>query len=296
MENYDPIEEQYNNIQSSKKKDYQNKKKVVFDVKNYLNVKLNSKESSKKLNIRILNLTPDSETPFAEIHTHYLPSKKSSFVCGKLTKNTPEGAEKNCPFCDIREEAKKAQIGAGKEEWNKLKEIYNQNAPTLNYVVRLIDRDDEAFGIKFWKFGQSVYDDIYEIYQNNKADGINIFDNDNGKDLIVTIKKKENKDKISNISAANRQTPINEDEDVKNSLITDTKVWSDVYGIKPYEYLELVIDGKEPFFDKTLDKPKWVEKKEKVEDTTEQEIEDEYDESEGESYESTSKNGEDLPF
>ena len=81
MENVilDPIEEQYARIQASKKSETQ-KRKVEYDVKNYLNVKLSGSESEKKITIRILKLTPDSKTPFAEVHTHYLPSSNKTFA------------------------------------------------------------------------------------------------------------------------------------------------------------------------------------------------------------------------
>ena len=54
MENVilDPIEEQYARIQASKKSETQ-KRKVEYDVKNYLNVKLSGSESEKKITIRI---------------------------------------------------------------------------------------------------------------------------------------------------------------------------------------------------------------------------------------------------
>ena len=118
------------------------------------------------------------------------------------------------------------------------------------------------------------------------------------------MKKIGGKTKITNISAKNKQTPLAKTEEESNKLITNDKLWSDVYGVKPYEYLELVIDGKVPFFDKTT--MQWVEKKEKVEDTTDEETENEYVSPSEESDESdentdttdnTSNQGqEDLPF
>ncbi len=305
MENYvDPIEEQFNQIQASKKRQESKKRKVEYDVKNYLSTKLTASETEKKLTIRILNLSPDSETPFEPIHMHYLASENKSFVCTKQTVSVPENTNKNCPFCDIKDEAEKAQKGADKALWEKLKDIYKANGSILNYVVRVVDRDDQEFGIKFWKFSEPVYKMIYNIYKDNKEDEINIFDYLNGKDLTVTIEKIGGKTKITNISAKNKQTPLAKTEEESNKLITNDKLWSDVYGVKPYEYLELVIDGKVPFFDKTT--MQWVEKKEKVEDTTDEETENEYVSPSEESDESdentdttdnTSNQGqEDLPF
>jgi len=295
MENYqDPIEEQFNRIQASKRQETQ-KKKVEYDTKNYLDVKLTAKETEKKITIRMVNLTPDAKTPFAEVHTHYLPSVKKSFVCAKQTDNLPEGVEKSCPFCDIRDEAKEQQKGANDVTWEKLKKVYKENGSMLNYVARVIDRGDEEHGIKFWKFSQAAYEFIIDAYRNNKADNIDIFDKHEGKDLIITIKKKEGKSKITSISAANKQTPLASSEDAINNIMTDDKVWTDVYGIKPYEYLEIVINGGTPFFDKAS--MKWVEKKEK-EETAEDNSEEEYLNSQVEEDATTTSesSSDDLPF
>ena len=70
----------------------------------------------------------------------------------------------NCPFCDIKDQAKADQKGSDQATWNKLKEIYKQNSSMLSYIVRVIDRDDENFGIKFWKFSEPVYKMIYNLY------------------------------------------------------------------------------------------------------------------------------------
>lgn len=291
----DPIEAQFKRIQFSKKIETQ-KKKVPYDVKNYLNVKLSGNEDTKKLTIRILNLTPDSKTPFAEVHQHYLPLAKKSYICAKQTENLPESVDKTCPFCDIRDQAKSEQKGANEVTWNKLKEIYKQNSSMVGYIVRVIDRDDEAFGIKFWKFSEPVYKMIYNIYQDNKADGINIFDYENGKDLTITIENLKGKTKVTNVSAKNSLTPLCKNQDTANKLITDDKLWSDVYGIKPYEYLEVVINGGTPYFDKVTSK--WIDKKE-VEQNEETDYEETYamhGTNETSENESSDTESDDLPF
>jgi hypothetical protein len=298
-DNFDPIAEQFDRIKASKKKEtQQRKKKVGFDVKNYLNVKLSEGETTKKITIRILKLTPDSETnePLMKvIHTHYLPSEKKSFICAKQTENLPANIKRECPFCDNRDDAEKMQKGASEAVWNKYKEIYKQNGSMINYIVRVIDRDDEDFGVKFWKFSEPAYKLIDGLREDNKADGIDIFDYENGKDLVITVENVKGNSKITSITAKNKQTPLASTKERINELVSDEKLWSDVYGIKPYEYLELLIQGKEPFFDKA--QGIWVEKDAKIEDTTDEEFEDDYHLSEEESeYESGIGKDDDLPF
>lgn len=290
----DPIEEQYARIKASKKQETQ-KKRVEFDEKNYLDVKLTSKETEKKITVRVLKLTPDALTPFAEVHMHYLPSVKKSYVCTKQTENLPEGTDINCPFCDIRDQAKAEQKGADQQTWDKLKEIYKQNGSMLNYIVRVVDRSDEDFGIKFWKISQATYETIYDIYTNFKQEGIDIFDPKTGYDLVITIKKKDNKSKITNISAKMTQTPLANTQERINELVTDEKVWTDVYGVKPFEYLEIMINGGTPFFDKTT--MKWVEKKEKpISEDEEEDLTISDESEENEETNSSQKNKDDLPF
>jgi hypothetical protein len=165
----------------------------------------------------------------------------------------------------------------------------------INYIVRVIDRDDEDFGVKFWKFSEPAYKLIDGLREDNKADGIDIFDYENGKDLVITVENVKGNSKITSITAKNKQTPLASTKERINELVSDEKLWSDVYGIKPYEYLELLIQGKEPFFDKA--QGIWVEKDAKIEDTTDEEFEDDYHLSEEESeYESGIGKDDDLPF
>lgn len=296
--NLDPIEKQFNEIQLTKKQPTQTKRKVEFDIKNYLNVRLSGGETEKKITIRIIKLTPDKGAPeplFKVVHVHYLPSEKRSFICAKETPHLPEGHEKKCPFCDLKEEAQLKQKGASEANWNKYKEIYKQNTSMVNYIVRVVDRSDEEFGVKFWKFSEPIYKMIKSVWEDNKEDGINIFDSEHGKDLVITIEGTSSKSKITSITAKNKQTPISTPDRI-NQLMTDDKKWSDVYGVKPYEYLELLIDGKEPWFDKTT--MTWVEKKEKdSDDTADVDETDSYDEYRSSSNESDdSEESEDLPF
>lgn len=255
----DPIVEQFNQIQASKN-DNKEVKTVKYDKKNYLDVKLPDGVNEKTLTIRLISLSPDTETPFGEVYMHYLASAKRSYVCTKKTKKLPEGTNLDCPFCDMVEEAKLKQKGASDAVWEKLKKIVVANMPQLNFVGRVVDRDDEGFGTKFWKFNQANYESIIDIYKNFKKHGIDIFDEQNGRDLLITIKRKDGKCKITNISADVVSSPIAKTEEQILKFKNDPKKWNDVYVVKPYEYLSLIIGGKTPWFDKPNNM--WVDKAE----------------------------------
>lgn len=292
----DPITEQFSKLLSSDRSDTP-KRKVVYDVKNYLNVRLTGRELKKVVKVRIIQLTPDeseSDVQFDAMHMHYFPSTKQSFVCAKKTKNLPEGVERNCPFCDLRDRATEAQNGADQALYDRLKEVRKQNDTTKNYVCRVIDRDDEKFGVKFWKISKKTLEQISEIYDLHKKANINIFDVLKGRDLLITIKSEENKSKIISIAADLSESKLADTQERINELITDNKLWSDVYGIKPYDYLEIVINGGTPFFDKVISK--WVPKIEPKKFNNSSEEDEDNDSLESNEENSSSNNEEDLPF
>lgn len=282
---YDPIEEQYNKFkEDEERKKLPEKKNVTYDVKNYLSTRLSHDEKSKDLKIRIIGFSSeesDGNTPFREVHTHYFKTANKTFTCLKETKNLPDDKTGDCPFCDIMTQAEKEQKTANDIEWKKLKDIRNQNTPQKNFIVRLIDRDDQSFGVKFWRLNAANYKMIYAIYKLHKAAGIDIYDEKTGKDLIITIEKENGKSKIKQISADVIQRPLSENQTEIDSLLNDTKKWYEVYGVKSYEYLTLVINGEEPYFDKG--KNEWVSKRKHF---AEKEAQEEQDNDTSQEYES----------
>jgi hypothetical protein len=55
-------------------------------------------------------------------------------------------------------------------------------------------------------------------------------------------------------------TPLSKDEAEMERWVKDPKKWNDVFGVKPYEYLQVILNGEEPWFDKNIGK--WVSKTE----------------------------------
>ena len=48
------------------------------------------------------------------------------------------------------------------------------------------------------------------------------------------------------------------DNDELNAWVNDSKKWSDVFAVKPYDYLKIILDGQVPFYDKNMQR--WVTK------------------------------------
>jgi len=124
----------------------------------------------------------------------------------------------------------------------------------LFYVVKVIDRDNEQDGPKYWRFKHNykkdgILDKIIPIFRN-KGD---ISDMDTGRDLIIElVKSKSPKGKeyttVSTIMYDD-PTPLSTDVNLAKKWANDESTWRDVYSRKPLEYLEAISRGESPRWD-----------------------------------------------
>lgn len=272
-------------------------KESVFDEKNYLNIRLDGNQTSKELKIRLLPIDSTSQTPFKKIHLHTLKVPKEisqsgwkSYICLEKTDGIDNEKYGNkCPFCELNREAYKRFTEETdpnlKERWKK---ISLDNMPKEGCIVRCIERGAEEDGPKFWKFNTrrdkgDPKGQIMELYktrlEESREEGLddeNILDIKTGKDLKVTISlAAEDKDGKSRTSVKvvdyGKSKPLSTDDAQILAWINDSKKWSDVFAIKPYDYLKIILDGEIPFFDKGLNK--WVTNRDKDEAVKEAEEE-----------------------
>lgn len=199
-----------------------------------------------------------------------------------------EAYEKMKSWQEKLEKAKKAddefEISKCETEVNRWKQISLNNKESEVCIVRCIERGHEEDGPKFWKFtvrsdGKDPKNLIKQLWKSRKQESIddamdeygvkrpedlpedfvptNILDLETGRDLKVTITRvfdKEGKPtKKTSVSIVDysKSKPLSKDEDLADEWINDSKVWSDVFTVKPYEYLSIILDGEIPFFDKT---------------------------------------------
>lgn len=227
---------------------YTKTEQKTYDLKNYFTTYLKDKEKSATKRIRILP-TKDGSSPFVEIHGHKMQveGEWKTFVCLKHEKG------EDCPFCEARE----ALLATGKESDKELAKKYSAKKM---YVVKVIDRDNEADGPKFWRFNHDyrktgTLDKIYGVLQAVNKD---ITDPTTGRDLLVMIARDQgNRPVVQSISHVD-PTPLSEDADLAKEWLSDERTWEDVYSIKPYDYLEIVVKGGVPTWDK--DAKKWADK------------------------------------
>ena len=220
----------------------------VYSLDNYFNTFIDDKVKSATKTIRILP-TQDGTSPFVELYAHsvQVDGKWSKIACLKHEKGEP------CPFC----EANDALRATGKDSDKELAKKYNAK---LFYVVKVIDRDKEHEGVKFWRFAhdwrkEGILDKIQGVLLAIKKDVTNP---ETGRDLSITINRNQlGKPTVSSISHLDPSV-LSEDSETATEWLNDARTWSDVYAIKSYEYMEIVVKGGVPIWDK--DEKKFVDK------------------------------------
>jgi hypothetical protein len=269
----------------------QQQAKKAFNAKNYLNTRLTDNEQKRTVNIRIvLTEDIDGKKKFAipvNIHSLKLSLNQNrqnkvakggykSFICLNDNHVKDDLGQNGCPLCQkkykIFEEANNVDDVNIKKAI--CKQAYSYDTKT-SYIVRCIERGKEDEGIKFWRFnkhddGSGPFDVIKEMWTTYHNAGVNIFDYQNGIDLILTLTKAPKKNENSpektaiKIMADVKPSPLGTYEQIQ-MWVNDTKDWKDMYRAKSFEYLALIADDKTPVFNTEL--KKWVAWK----DTNEQE-------------------------
>ena len=281
------LEKQNENLKKGNN-EYQAQKKTSFDPKNYLDLKLKEHEATKTVKVRFLPISATDGTVFFDIITHALKVDKEiaksgfkSYVC--LESKNAETTEE-CPICKKSKELFEKAAQARKEGNEALSKSLYKEACSLKkkrtFITRVIDRDHEDEGVKFWRFnensqGKGIYDILMALYETRKQEAkeegeedYSIFDLYNGKDIIINVSKSLIPDGFGgmketiayNITDSGNRKPLSTDIEKANSWLNDEKTWKDVYSLKTQEYLELVVNGKIPVYNK--EKGIYVEKTE----------------------------------
>lgn len=281
------LEEQNENLKKSNN-NLQQPKKTSFDPKNYLDLKLKEHEATKTVKVRFLPISATDGTVFFDIITHALKVDKDiaksgfkSYVC--LNSEKAETTEE-CPICKKSKELFDKAAQARREGNEALSKSLFKEACSLKkkrtFITRVIDRDHEDEGVKFWRFnenskGEGIYDKLMSLFMTRKEEAkedgeedYSIFDLYNGKDIIINVSKSLIPDGFGgmketiayNITDSGNRKPLSNDIEKANAWLNDPKTWKDVYSLKSADYLELVVNGKIPVYNK--EEGKYVEKTE----------------------------------
>ena len=208
-------------------------------MKKYFAAILQDKETQGQRRLRILP-TKDGSSPFKEVWYHEIQ------VDGKFQKFYDPGKNdsERSPLNEVYEELR----STGKESD---KELAKQYLSRKFYIVKVIDRDNEADGVKFWRFkanykNEGIYDKIIPIYRN-KGD---ISDPVTGRDLILELTKAKTPKgayyTVIQTVMYDDAAPVHEDKTIADGWVNDELTWEDVYSKKPVEYLEAIARGETP--------------------------------------------------
>jgi hypothetical protein len=241
------------------------KENFNYDEKRYFShwIPKDSKKNVTK-RIRILpSLDPDSF--FYDLyygHKATVNDKKQTFAC--LKKN---GIEDSCPFCEMNDRLSKS---TNQEEKDLAKDYFSRKM----YVLRIIDRDNESDGVKFWRINHSSKNDgvMDKIFSIIKAKNEDISDLENGRDLLIEISLDHMKNPIIVNIIPDDKSRVFEKDGLLETLDGYDKTWKNVYSVKPYDYLALVVKGETPVWD--ADSKTYVAKRERSESNDESDDDD----------------------
>lgn len=255
-------------------------KKNDFDAKNYLDTKLADGQDERTITVRILPVSNEDGNFRIAVKTHNLKVNRriaqsgfKSFLCLDDPQVPKYNPSVRCPICEKAQyyfdEAKKCRD----TDKDKSKKLFMKACSLKNkvtYIVRVIERGKESEGVKFWRFnentqGKGIYDALIALYKQRKNDmaeeGIenyNIFDLDNGRDIVLTLTRTERSDGQEGVAIQVNDKSINKpltnDIELGNTWINDVKKWYNAYTVKSPEYLAIIADDMIPYFDKTQEK------------------------------------------
>ena len=195
-----------------------------------------------------------------------------------------------CPLCKKSKEILKKQDNSikGKKKdqltedelkiWESNREIFKEAKKweaKKFYIVKGIDKGNQKDGVKFWRFkknfrNQGTFDKIMPaINQFMETYKKPYFDPDEGCDLSITMADAEMPNGIQyrTISAIIPKPPskLHDDPAIAKAWVNDTMTWRDVFkpksapNITPYEYLQMLADGNDPYWDDSdPNNKKWV--------------------------------------
>lgn len=240
MSTVDAVLAQY---EKSKQSASGNSNKVSSEerLKKYFTTLLPKGSKGEERRVRILPTT-DGTSPFKEVYFHEIQ------VDGKWVKlYDPKQEGKRSPLNEVYQSLMETGVESDKE-------LARQYRSRKFYIVKVIDRDNEQDGPKFWRFKhntkqEGILDKIFPLFQK-KGD---ITDVQTGRDLtlFLTLTKSGTGKEYTVINSIIPEdaSPLHTDDAVAKSWVEDELTWADVYSKKPEEYLEMVAKGETPVWD-----------------------------------------------
>ena len=222
-------------------------------MKQYLSIMLPKGTKSGEKRIRIVPTT-DGSSPFKEVFFHNIQIQGrwiKLYDPGKGSDGKPSGDRS--PLNEVEEALRLAGDAQSKE----LARTYRSQK---FYIVKVVDRDNEEDGVKFWRFKHNWRSDgpIDKIIPIMAKKG-DVTDRNEGRDLTLMLQSVPlpgGRGEYTTVSTVmyDDPAPMHTDDETMDKWITDDRTWKDVYSQKPVEYLEAIAKGLDPVWDSELKK------------------------------------------
>ena len=222
-------------------------------MKQYLSIMLPKGTKSGEKRIRIVPTT-DGSSPFKEVFFHNIQIQGrwiKLYDPGKGSDGKPSGDRS--PLNEVEE----ALRLAGDTQSKELARTYRSQK---FYILKVVDRDNEEDGVKFWRFKHNWRSDgpIDKIIPIMAKKG-DVTDRNEGRDLTLMLQSVPlpgGRGEYTTVSTVmyDDPTPMHTDDETMDKWITDERTWKDVYSQKPVEYLEAIAKGLDPVWDSELKK------------------------------------------
>lgn len=231
------ILDQYEKNKSSQGGGFEKKE---VDLTRYFSEKLREGQKSDERKVRILP-AKNGGSPFTEAYWHEVQVNKQYVKIYCTNKN--DGTR--CPLCEAHEALKMTGNATDKE-------LSKQFSPRLFYVVKVIDRDNEKDGVKFWRFkhyynGEGVFDKLIPIIKKRG----DVWDPRTGRDLTLSLERdSKQRSKLTSIMDEDPSLLTDPKSSNAKAWVGNEETYKDVYRPKSIEYMEVVAKGMEPVWDK----------------------------------------------
>lgn len=178
--------------------------------------------------IRIVPYQHNKDNPFIEIYFHYNLGKKS--LVSPFTNGEPDPV---IEFCDKLKET------GNTEDWVLGKKM----EPKLRAFAPVIVRGKEKEGVKFWGFGQEIYQELLNIMVD--PDYGDITDLTSGRDIDVTYltpKEAGNKYGKTSIRVKPQTSMATDDKEIAQKIVKEQPNILEIYPCNTYEELKKALN------------------------------------------------------
>ena len=181
-----------------------------------------------KTQIRIVPYAFNKDNPFIELFFHYNLNNRSYLSPISFGRPDP-----------IEEFAQKLKASGNKEDYQLSKKLEAK----MRTFAPVIVRGEESQGVKFWGFGNTVYQELLSIIAD--PDYGDITDPVNGRDVSVEFISAEESGASfpkTNIRVKPNQTPISDEPSVLELVKTSQKDITEIYQEQSYDDLTNVLN------------------------------------------------------